>query len=108
MADRQWFLTKLTGSAMGILLLISMGISAANLHFDLKRDVELNKASIVEHKEGDAEKWVDVWEDVDKHGDEITDIRLSQMQMETQFLEIIRRLDELKGEIERWEPSPRG
>ena len=52
--------------------------------------------------------WVDVWDEVDKHDDAITDVRLAQMQMETKFLEIIRRLDELKKEIERWEPSPRG
>ena len=68
-------------------------------------DVELSQ---VRHEDSDSKKWTEVWEDVDDHGENITDLRLSQIQLETQFLEIIRRLDELKAEIERWEPSPRG
>ena len=68
-------------------------------------DVELTQ---IRHEDSEGKKWEEVWEDVDSHSGSITDLRLSQIQLETQFLEIIRRLDELKAEIERWEPSPRG
>ena len=81
-------------------------IVAAAVSLDKRQDV-LEKAQVT-HSTDDKANWVDVWDEVDKHDDAITDVRLAQMQMETKFLEIIRRLDELKQEIERWEPSPRG
>jgi hypothetical protein len=108
MADREWFLTKVTGTVMGLLLVMSMGIGAANLHFDLKRDVEMNREDIIANEESESKKWEIVWEDVAVNEDHITDLRLSQGQLETKFLEIIRRLDELKSEMEKWEPNPRG
>jgi hypothetical protein len=108
MADREWFLTKVTGTVMGLLLVMSMGIGAANLHFDLKRDVEMNREDIIANEESESKKWEIVWEDVSVNEDHITDLRLSQGQLETKFLEIIRRLDELKSEMEKWEPNPRG
>jgi hypothetical protein len=107
MADREWFMTKMAGSILAVLLLMSIGIGAANLHYDLARDVQRNEANQKQHSDDDAKKWDVVLADVGENEDNITLLRLENKERETQFLDIVRRLEELRAELSKWEP-PRG
>jgi hypothetical protein len=86
--DRQWFLIKLVGAIMGLFLLVSSCIGAANMFFDLKRDVggitvDVSKAE----------------DNIDKIKDEIHGLQLSDAVAEAHYQSILAELSESKKHI---------
>jgi hypothetical protein len=101
--DRQWLWTKVIAGLVSLFVLVSSCIGAANMHFDLKRDVVRNENSIISHKVDDEKEWDKAWDDIDDNSKAITLIQVQGARQETQNIEILRRLDELKATILRLE-----
>lgn len=98
MADRQWYLTKLVGSLLGLMLFISTCVGAANIIFDLKRDVRGNTADIVEHKATDAGKWNRVEIDIDELEDGQHALQLAGAVSEAHYQAILADMANLKSQ----------
>ena len=94
--DKQWFFTKVVASIMGLFLLLSSGIGAANMHFDLKRDVTRNESMLVEHKVIDDKKWTKAWVDIDTNTDSIHQLEKSGAVAEAHYQSIKSELAEIK------------
>ena len=103
--DRQWLWTKIVAGLMTLFVLVSSCIGAANMHFDLKRDVVRNENNISSHEVSDEKKWDKVWDEVDDHDDSINLIKVQNAKLETQYQEIMRVLQELKATIDMLEYS---
>lgn len=103
--DRQWFWTKLVGSAMTLFILVSSCIGAANMYFDLKRDVVRNESTLVEHKTIDDKKWNEVWEDVDENTDNIHLLEKNSAVAEAHYQSIKSELAEIKLMLKNLERS---
>jgi len=85
--------TKIVAGLMTLFVLISSCIGAANMHFDLKRDVVRNENNISIHKVDDEKKWDKAWMDIDGNTDDINKLQLQNARLETQYQEILRRLE---------------
>jgi hypothetical protein len=88
MADRQWFLTKLVGSLMGLFILMSTGIGTANIVLDVKRDVSVLKVDVVK-----VDDKAEVLED------EVHLLQLSNAVGEAHYQAILTELAETKKEV---------
>jgi hypothetical protein len=108
MGEGEVGISNLTGALKVLLLFLSiLGLVVPSVLGWVNLDTRIDDVEVAQtrHEDADSKQWVKVWDDVDENGKDITNLRLSQIQLETQFLEIIRRLDELKAEIEKWEPT---
>jgi len=99
MANREWFLTKLVGSLLGLLLLISTTVGAANMFFDLKRDVVGVTETVSKHVEKDAEFRESIGEDIDEIKSNVHSLELIDKELEMKYVEILRRFDEQREQF---------
>ena len=86
--NRQWFLTKLVGSLMGLFLLMSTGIGTANIILDVKRDVSVLKVDVVK-----VDDKAEILED------EVHLLQLSNAVGEAHYQAILTELAETKKEL---------
>jgi hypothetical protein len=91
--DKQWFWTKICGVLFVLFAIVSSCVGVANMHFSLERRVVDNKESIDKHEIGDEKKWDKAWLDIDDNSDDIGDLKLQNARLETQYQEILRRLE---------------
>lgn len=116
MASREWFLTKLVGSLLGLLLLISSSIGAAQILMDIKgevksntEDIESNDVKVEKHIDGDANKFESINDDNRElrekiHAVEVQNgriesalnsILLGQQKTDTQIMRLTDKIDGL-------------
>ena len=96
MEDKQWFIVKLAGAILTLFILVSSSIGAANMFFDLKRDVVRNEKTIVEHKKSDEKLMDKAFSEIDENKDDIHAIEIQNGRIETMLTDILQRLE--KGE----------
>ena len=98
MADRQWFLTKFVGAALSLLLIVSTCMGAANMFFDLKRDVRDNTTDITDHKTDDAGKWDKLYAITTGHSSDITALEKREISRNGEYAS-------LRKDLERYEAT---
>jgi hypothetical protein len=103
MASREWMLTKMIGTALALVTLVSICIGGANVVVQLRNDVSRNRIDFLEHREDNTAKFNDIYEDVEANEDKIHALELQNTRIETNQKEIIRRLDELREVLSRFE-----
>ena len=103
MASREWMITKVVGLLLGLSLLVSTGVGAANLFATLRRDVDRNEERIVTHEKTDTEKWLAMEAKVDEVEDDVHQLEIDRAKAEAQHQEVMRMLEDIKAEILKWE-----
>lgn len=103
MADKQWFLTKLIGALMGLMLLISMVVGLSNMHYDLKRDVRGNTTDISDNKKEGSEELKAIKNDLSEVKSVQTEIRLNQREQTTHYAHILREVEKLNIKFDTFE-----
>ena len=100
MADKQWFLTKVITTSLGLVTLISICIGGANILFDVKNDVVLVGSNLGKHETLDTKQWDKAWVKMEKTSEDVRRIELQTTRTEVQYKEIMRRFDELHQQLE--------
>lgn len=101
--NRQWFLTKLVGTVLGFVTVISVSIGGANVLFDLKRDVIRVDDRQTTHEVKDEKSWDKAFSAIDSNRADIHRMELASARTETNQKEILRRLDELQAMLRNFE-----
>ena len=86
--DKQWFLTKVVGVLLTLLLLISTSVGAANMFLSLKADVIRNGKAIRKNSD-----------DVEEIDDDVRILQLTDKELEIKYAEILRRFDENREQM---------
>ncbi len=103
MASREWVITKIVGLLLGLSLLLSTGVGAANLFTSLRRDVDRNEGAIAKHEEGDVKKWDNINEQVDSLKDKNHLLEISLKEQAITFSYIRKELESLNYKIDNME-----
>jgi peptidoglycan hydrolase CwlO-like protein len=103
MASREWLITKVTGLLMGIALLVSTGVGAANLITSLRRDVDRNEERINKHENADEKKWEKIEGEISELDRNIDLLNISSAEQATQFAHILREIEKLNLKFDKFE-----
>jgi hypothetical protein len=101
MANKEWLITKIVGTCLGIITLVSICIGGANVVVQLRNDVSRNRIDFLEHREDNAAKFSDIYDDVEANEDKIHAIELQNTRIEQNQIEILRRIDENREYYEK-------
>ena len=97
MANREWFLMKILGTTLSLVMIISICIGGANILFDVKRDVVRVEKNIDAHEVTDTKNWDKVWADVEANEDKIQLIQIQNERLETNQREMLREVGLMKS-----------
>lgn len=103
MASREWLITKIVGLVLGIITLVSICASAANLVATIRNDVSRLDRDVTTHIERDERKFESITAEISSTKSKVHDLELKQATTDAHYQEIMRMLSEIKNELNRWE-----
>ena len=103
MASREWMITKIVATILGVVTLVSICVGAANLVVNLQSDVDRIDSDVEKHIDNDMSKWESIEDDMDSVVDDVHALELKQAKTEANYQEIMRMLEQIQGELKRLE-----
>ncbi len=106
MGEGEVGIRNLTGALKVLLLFLSiLGLVVPSVlgwvNFDKR--IDLVEDAQVKHEVVDNRKWESADEEFDKLNDQVVDIKLNIKGLSTQYVEILRRLDEMNRKLDNFE-----
>jgi predicted RNase H-like nuclease (RuvC/YqgF family) len=103
MATREWMITKVALALGSIITIVSISVGASNVVVNMQKDITRVDEVQQKHQIKDDTQWASVHSSIYENREDIHKLELQNTRLETQFAEIMRRLDELNLKLDRFE-----